>query len=76
MNSREPDPVAELVLLLIIRADNGFARNMETIGEFRFALALVGILSGHGDSDSELGANQRRTKVNLLPLDKVSARNG
>jgi len=44
---------------------------METIGEFRIALALVGILSGHGDSDSQLGANRRKKKVNVGLLKKM-----
>src|SRR6266487_2998580 len=74
-NPREPDPLAELAytfLPLIIRGDNRLARNMETTREFRFGLALVGIFTRHGASDSQLGANQRRTKVNLGPLNKVS----
>src|SRR6266508_1215813 len=78
-NPREPDPLAELActfLPLIIRGDNRFARNTETIRKFRFGLALVGIFPRHGDSASQLGANQRRTKVNLGPLNKVSAMNG
>ena len=68
MNPRQADAVAELThnfLLLIIRADNRFAQNAEIIREFRFALVLVGIFRRHSDSDSQLGANQRRTKVNL-----------
>jgi diacylglycerol kinase (ATP) len=76
LNLREPDPLAELFLLLIIRGENWFARNTETIRKFRFALALVGIFPRHADSDSQLGANQRTTKVNLRRLDKVSAMNG
>lgn len=68
MNPRQADAVAELThnfLLLIIRADNRFAQNAEIIREFRFALVLVGIFPRHSDSDSQLGANRRRTKVNL-----------
>src|SRR6266487_2812636 len=79
MNPREPAPLAELAnnsFLLIIRVNNRFARNTETTREFRFGLALGWIFTRHGDSDSQLGASQRKTKVNLGPLNKVSAMNG
>ena len=74
MNPREPDAVAELAhefLLLLIRLDNRIARNMETIREFRFVLGLFGIFSRHGDSDSQLGANRPKKKVNVGLLKKT-----
>src|SRR6266487_72024 len=74
MNPWKPDVLAELYLLLIIRTDNRLARNTETIREFRFAHALVGIFPRHRHSDSQLGANWRRTKVNLGLLDEVQRR--
>ena len=68
MNPRQADAVAvftDKFLLLIICADNRFAQNAEIIREFRFALVLIGIFPRHSDSDFQLGANPRRTKVNL-----------
>ncbi|PYJ13390.1 MAG: hypothetical protein DME93_03620 [Verrucomicrobia bacterium] len=67
MNARKPDIIelAHVSFALVILGNDWSVRNTKTICEFGFASTLFGISSQHSDSDSQLGANRRKTKVNL-----------
>ena len=67
MNPRKPDVVelAHISFPLVIGAYDWSVRKPKIMFGFGFAQAVFEFSAQHDDSDSQLGANQRKTKVNL-----------